>query len=346
MICKENYTVEHIRSIEANTGANPQIIERTLFAFGLLEAITRAGLNFVFKGGTSLMLLLEEPQRFSTDIDIVVAPGTDIHAYIEKAGRIFPFFHVEEHIRRSKSGIEKRHFKFLYLSPIEDREVTILLDVLFEENHYPLLVKKKLGSSLLITDSAETEIMVPSINCILGDKLTAFAPHTTGVGINEKKELEIVKQLFDCATLLRSMSDFSEVKCSYHAIVSAELSYRNLPIPGSEVLKDTILSALCIAGRGSLYKSPDFAVYARGIRALKTHLLRKDYDMSAAGFDAVQVMYLAASILRDAEQFELPSDFEPYRQLKIERPEFAKLNSMKKISMEHFAYIYESLKIL
>ena len=39
---------------------------------GLLEALARTELPFVFKGGTSLMLLLDSPKRLSVDIDIVV----------------------------------------------------------------------------------------------------------------------------------------------------------------------------------------------------------------------------------------------------------------------------------
>ena len=36
----------------------------------LLEAIRQAELPFIFKGGTSLLLLPETPRRLSTDIDI------------------------------------------------------------------------------------------------------------------------------------------------------------------------------------------------------------------------------------------------------------------------------------
>ena len=85
MITKENYSEEHIRQIQNDSHRDPLLIERTLFAFGLLEALAKVGLPFTFKGGTSLMLLLPHPMRLSTDIDIRGDPGTDIDAYIEKA---------------------------------------------------------------------------------------------------------------------------------------------------------------------------------------------------------------------------------------------------------------------
>ena len=63
MLTHENYTELHINDIWKETGADPSILERTIFAFGLLETIRRVDLPFIFKGGTSLLLLLDEPRR-------------------------------------------------------------------------------------------------------------------------------------------------------------------------------------------------------------------------------------------------------------------------------------------
>ena len=83
MILRDNYTEQHIRELQAASKGDPSLIERTLYAFGLLEALVRVGLDFTFKGGTSLLLLLPKPKRLSTDIDIVVEPNTDIDKYID-----------------------------------------------------------------------------------------------------------------------------------------------------------------------------------------------------------------------------------------------------------------------
>jgi predicted nucleotidyltransferase component of viral defense system len=117
-----------------------------VYAFGLLEAIARVGMPFIFKGGTSLILLMDKPRRLSTDIDIIVAPGTDIDYYIDEASKIFPFLRVEEQIRIGRNNIEKRHFKFTYDSHIGGHELYILLDVLFEDHHYEKIVHKDLQS--------------------------------------------------------------------------------------------------------------------------------------------------------------------------------------------------------
>lgn len=107
MLKQENFGMEHINRLKGDSSADPAILERTVYAFGLLESLARVKLPFIFKGGTSLMLLLKMPRRLSTDIDIIVEPGTDISRYIQEAAGIFPFKEVEEQARVGRNQIEK-----------------------------------------------------------------------------------------------------------------------------------------------------------------------------------------------------------------------------------------------
>ena len=66
MLLQENFTLEHISKLRKETGADPSILERTIYAFGLLEAIRSVGMPFIFKSGTSLLILLDNPKRLST----------------------------------------------------------------------------------------------------------------------------------------------------------------------------------------------------------------------------------------------------------------------------------------
>lgn len=230
MLSKDMYTEEYIHILHERTGNDPALLERVIYAFGLLEAIKRVGLPFCFKGGTSLMLLLEHPKRLSTDIDIIVDPGTDIDTHIRKAGEIFPFINVEENVRIGRNRIEKRHFKFKYRSPKSGRDVTILLDVVFENIHYGSTIERPIQNELLLTEGDNLSVLLPDVNGILGDKLSAFAPHTTGIPFGMSKELEIIKQLYDCGTLFDVMNNFNEVCTSYDKTVKAQLEYRGLSI--------------------------------------------------------------------------------------------------------------------
>lgn len=252
MLSHENYTAEHIDELHTRTGADPSILERTVYAFGLLEAISAVGFPFIFKGGTSLLLLLDMPRRLSTDIDIIVEPGTDIDKCIQKAGQIFPFNSVEEHIRKGVNGIEKRHFRFRFTSPRTGNDINILLDVVFEHNPYQRLTEKAIDNTLLVTEGSGLTVKLPDKNCILGDKLTAFAPHTTGIPFGRDKELEIIKQMYDCWTLLHEMDDYSLTASVYKNIANIEMGYRGLTCSVNDVLLDTIASCICIMGRNGI----------------------------------------------------------------------------------------------
>lgn len=191
MLRQDNFAEEHIRELQKNSHRDPVLLERAVYAFGLLEALTRVGMPFIFKGGTCLMLLMDHPRRLSTDIDIIVETGTDLDDYLDRTSEIFPFKDVEEQKRIGKNNIEKRHFKFTYDSPINNRPFYILLDVLFEHNHYSELVSKEIRNDLLLTEPEYFMVSLPSANCILADKLTAFALHTTGIPLNAGKDMRL-----------------------------------------------------------------------------------------------------------------------------------------------------------
>ena len=71
MLLKENFSEEYIRSLQKDSKRDPVLLERTVYAFGLLEALARVRMPFIFKGGTCFMMLMDKPRRLSTDIDII-----------------------------------------------------------------------------------------------------------------------------------------------------------------------------------------------------------------------------------------------------------------------------------
>lgn len=55
MIIRENFGEEHIRELQGKSRMDPQLIERALYALGLLESLAQTGMSFIFKGGSCLM---------------------------------------------------------------------------------------------------------------------------------------------------------------------------------------------------------------------------------------------------------------------------------------------------
>ncbi len=345
MLSKENYTQEHINELRRQTGADPSILERTVFAFGLLEAIRRVGMPFVFKGGTSLMLLLDQPRRLSTDIDIIVEPGTNVDAFIEQAGTIFPFKSVEEQHRKGANNIEKRHFMFLFRSPVTGKDIHILLDVVFESNPYIKTSKRPIKSGLLITEADDLAIRVPDKNCILGDKLTAFAPHTTGIRFGIDKELEIIKQLFDCWTHIQETDDFGTVCDVYDKVSSIEMEYRGLDLEPADCLKNTIESCICIMARGSI-RNEEYVYFSSGINAIQGHLFIGRINGETAAAYACEVMYFAACILTGKKDYERISNHDSYRDILLDIKGIKKVRALRNTNPLAYAYMVKAFQML
>ena len=82
MIAPDSRSLEWIEKTAAeNHASNLILVEKVIRAFSLLEALSRSGCPFIFKGGSSLMLRFGSNRRLSIDIDIICPPGTDVEKY-------------------------------------------------------------------------------------------------------------------------------------------------------------------------------------------------------------------------------------------------------------------------
>lgn len=343
MLSKENFSKNHIEFLRKSGKVDPAILERSIYALGLLDVLAGVGLPFIFKGGTAVMLLSESPKRLSTDIDIVVKPGTDVASFLDEAARIFPFQKVEQQIRKGRGNIEKHHYRFTYNSPCSDNELYILLDILFEENHYSKTIKIPVRNSLIVTEEPYSFVTVPTVDSLLGNKLTAFAPHTTGIPFGIGKELEIAKQMFDIANLFDFCENSEDIYDSYMMNVNAEISYRNKNISVEDVLNDTFETAACIVGRGMIGTS--YPLLLTGIKALKTYIFEEHFSTEKFPGKAGKVMYLAASILKNREITHI-KDPMIYKNANISASKYSKISFLRKLDIDGFAYAVEALRIM
>lgn len=344
MIDKSVYEIEYIRELQKRYSSDPGLIERALYAFGLLEAIKSVDMPFCFKGGTSLMLILDQPARLSTDIDIIVEPGTDVDAYIDKAAKIFPFLSKKEDIRKGKNGVIKRHFKFTYYSPVRETDFYILLDVVFAELPYAKTMKREIKNELLLTTGENLEVEIPTADCILGDKLTAFAPRTTGILLGSGKELEIAKQLFDTATLSDHLNDYDLFSETYKVAVKEETAFRGEKWSREDVLMDTIRACVSIVSRGAIDKE-DYVEYLLGIKSLKNHILLHGYNTDDATRKACKVMYLASSLI-SGNTYKRIINPEEYVNARLEGEKYKKLAYIRKQSIDAYACLVEATRNL
>jgi hypothetical protein len=292
--------------------SDPGIIERVIYALYLLEQLKLTGLDFIFKGGTSLQLIMDEPSRFSVDIDIIVKPSLSnekLEAFLEKIKDPEVFIRVELDERRSfKNEIPKAHYKFIYNSNVSTKDKSnqiipnpereILLDILFMENPYALIVERPIKSEWISQSGETVKVITPDINSITGDKLTAFAPSTIGVPYKAEKEREIMKQLFDIGVLFDLLDDLELFRQSFLIVAENEIQFRSeKKLSISDVLNDIIETGLILARRdqqNDAICSAKFIELSNGIRQFGPFLYKGNFRIEEAQLASAKAAYLAA----------------------------------------------------
>lgn len=354
MISPDSWTIEWIRSVSEKYGIKDVgLVEKTIRAFCLLESLARTDCPFVFKGGSCLMLHFNTAKRLSIDIDIVCPPGTDIERYLDVHAGEYGFAKPMLVERKSRMHVPKSHAKFYYqvaYSPIVQKD-KILLDVLFEDVLYKRVERRAISSPLLKMEGDDVFVNIPSLTDILGDKLTAFAPQTTGIPFfknGDSRSMEIVKQLFDIASIFDALEDFRDVFEVYQRIVNVELSYRGLSeLSYAGVLADTINTALNLATHGGVDKD-SFLQLSEGISKVRGFIHSKTYTVDDAINDSAKIACLAASLQKGIGVIEKydPSKKTEMLDAVIQAPMNTKLNKLKKTNTEAFYYWYKTGMLL
>lgn len=98
--------------------SDPILIEKMIMALYLLEHLQLSKLEFIFKGGTSLPLIIGTQHRFSIDIDISMTKDDGLMDYLQSVIRNSEFVEFQENIR--SGNLPKMHFKFLYHSIVQN----------------------------------------------------------------------------------------------------------------------------------------------------------------------------------------------------------------------------------
>lgn len=283
---------------------NPGILEKMIHALALLQNLKKQGLDFVFKGGTSMIIILEKANRFSVDIDIITLhKREEIEKILDAVVANSHFSKWELDERRSyKAGVPKAHYILTYQSNLGEEGSYILLDILFEAAHYPAMQEKLILAKWIETEE-EILVWTPTIEAIIGDKMTAFAPNTTGIPYYKNEDsmsMEIIKQLFDVGKLFDQLENIDIAYQSFSIFAKQEIAYKELTIDHDAILNDIIETSRIIAFNDRNTAEPQKSRYAelkKGIRGFSSFLITGEFRVDDAVIAGSKAAYLAAKFL-------------------------------------------------
>jgi len=212
------------------------------------------------------------------------------------------------------------------------------------------VVQLPIESRFLQTDNEKVFVNVPSSADLLGDKLTAFAPNTTGIPYYKSDKMcsmEIVKQLYDIASLFDITNDLTVTSDTFRKFAIVELAYRNLnPNDIQQVLDDIFQTSLCVCLQGQI-DNENFMLLQDGIKRIQSFIPSERYMLDTAIINASKVAYLSTLIannLTEVEHFD-KENIQELQNATIENPLPTKLNKLKKNNIEAFFYWWKAFEI-
>ncbi|MDR1292774.1 MAG: nucleotidyl transferase AbiEii/AbiGii toxin family protein [Clostridiales Family XIII bacterium] len=346
----KDWLIEVNRSLGWNrSDAQLGNIEKAIVAMHLLECLSITEAKFVFKGGTSLLLLLGKIYRLSVDIDIVAEQVID-GAILERACTASKLFtRWEERKRSDASHNDMGHFMFYYPSFLDaGRESYVILDVYNATNPYASIVELELASDILCSYGENVTVRLPDIDSIIGDKLTAFAPETIGITLTAEtnrrpKRVEAIKQLYDIGNLFDYSKNFDNLRSTYFEVANREIDMRGLSIEPIDVLDDTMRYATIIGYMGAVDKDK-YDLIAKGFSDFRKFVADLRFDENDAVLAASKAAYLASSLIQMTEGIEKYDDNADIRLWEIKADGFAAFNELKYSNPEAFFYWFKTLE--
>jgi len=329
------FTVSHLEQMQAQTKADDLLtLERCTLALELVGRLKQHGLDFIFKGGTCLLVQLPEPRRLSIDVDILCNEADKLPEVLEQVCQEAPFTGWEYQADRERDEPPTKHFAVYFDSRVGDPEIDwmVLIDVIDSEDPYASLDDRELNTSFVVPVES-VSLQVPSLSSMLGDKLAAFAPGTIGFPYepmtrkgepDEPRPANVVKHLHDLGQLAAIAENLSEAIETYRHIHAEQCRWRGENTLEA-CLEDTQAAAV-LASRVEALKivseDPRVDFFRRGINSVNSHMFAEPFGREAVRIAAARAALVAEVIRREQVAF-------PLAQVLSEEPDTTALKKAK-----------------
>ena len=320
---------------------DPVIFEKAVYALNLHACLLEYYPNLIFKGGTAILLYSFPPVRFSIDIDILLEEKErkelekSLKALIDNSNL---FKSVEEDKR--KSDIPKSHYKFYYNSKYTVVEQYVLLDIVFCDNPYHKLIKKNLNSLPLLILNEELQVRIPTPEGLFGDKMAAISPDTIGIPLNEKREMEFVKQVIDLGGLFNLIGNTEDIGKTFSGVAKIENKFRKSNHSEEKILGSIVdlafkYSQFLLKGSKDTYQETEYL--NNGLKRVRNHLA-SSYNTNDLKLTFAKIVYICR-IIREKISTEIIKNVD-YGRIKSKALEgkYKILERLKKTNPDAYFY--------
>jgi hypothetical protein len=232
------FTRQHLEKYRGNAPAD--LAELAVRSLELVAELAACGLQFRFKGGNSLLVLLGDPRRFSIDVDISTNEPKEridecVEACVRKYG-VFSRWQRRQH--KTKPWLPMTSYEIYFPSQVlSGPEPFLMLDAVLHSVPYPEVEKKVACGELY---QSNVLCRLPAISSLLGDKLLTLGPSTLGIPLFKKKEAQRLKHVHDVSLLAEKGAFLKDLRESVRLCVEEENRIQEKAVTLKQIFDDTI----------------------------------------------------------------------------------------------------------
>lgn len=298
------FTREHIEA--QRFGASPQLAEQAIHCLELVAELAATGLPYQFKGGNSLLLVLDTPRRFSIDVDIATdQPRERIEACVAALARthgVFTRWQARPH--KTKPWLPISSYYLHYPSAVgPETEGSIMLDIQLRRSPYKTRMAPVVCGELYTCDQT-VELPLPA--SIAGDKLLTMGPATLGIPLGKGKQAQRLKHVYDVSSLMATGPDLDDIRASFHACLAHENEIQKKSVTARDVMLDTVRFCASVAGLPDRPSDPSgiqdgvLRENAEGLPDFAGHLFEKGYGWQRLQLDMARVAWCVTAVCTEA----------------------------------------------
>jgi hypothetical protein len=288
------------------------LAEQAVHCLELVAELAGTSLSFQFKGGNSLLLILEDPKRFSIDVDIATDESrerieTCLTQAISEYG-IFSKWTKRQHKTKPWLPLSS-YYCFFKSHYVNDENAFIMLDAQLTRSPYATRFAPISCKALY---RSETKAEIPFPASIIGDKLLTLGPRTLGIPTGKGKEAQRLKHVFDVSLLLSTMPRLNDIRKSLFACMEHENKLQEKTLSSAEVLADTVAYCGTVRPFASIplpddAMEPGLLENIAGLPAFTEHLFSKNYGWESLQKDMARTAFVMAACMKNVsdDEFEV-----------------------------------------
>jgi hypothetical protein len=217
-------------------------LEKAVFALEYVAQLKEVGLDFVFKGGSAVQILLcDRWNRLSIDVDICTdASEKTLAIALDSIKKKFGNKDFAYELRGEEilGAVPFLSFR-VTTPPITDKGRVILLDAMGLKPHY---ATQSTPLKSFYYDSS-VSVVTPTIGAILGDKLSTIGPNTVGRAMKDSRNgLEYAKHFYDINALSHAEPLFGECCDAYYESLGIQSKVRDTDFSFEECIDDAVFT--------------------------------------------------------------------------------------------------------